>query len=246
MKNLSQAESEASDKQKQLSEILLNGQNYCKSEQQIKDLLKEKIEGLQAGKSIRNMIKNNPTEVLTMFLNYSKRLAVYFPESADYFTAAPFDTSSQKMVYKSSFIGELINSIIQVHPDLLLPEIEYAIHSRLPAYKYHTSPKIQDIVAFVKDYHDRQRMDWIDEALHNKDQELNKPYANDVAEILKKSLADAQEYWDGVAKEAEKQRQEQIAINAERVRRRMASDIERGEIQKAFVMFSDEENDTES
>jgi hypothetical protein len=123
---------------------------------------------------LANAAKNQPKVFLSQFVSVGKLLGVYFPENSDYFLSV-------------GFIEAFSSAVLNHYGDITLPEITYAIEKGMPTYKFHTAPRIPDLISMLA-VHYRQRIEWAEEAHNERKKEHLLPYHPKVAEIMKSAI----------------------------------------------------------
>ena len=166
--------------------MLTSGKDYWTSREAIKSLVHAIVRGdMPELISIKRAINENPAKCLKAGVGIAKRLGTYWPELADYYTKLPISKEFIAQKNEPSFVTELIIAVATVHPNLLVEELEHALHSGLPEYKYHTGPKIPDLIAMVKEYY-KLRVQWFEDAHHSQKVQLDQ-YDLSVIEAFKRA-----------------------------------------------------------
>lgn len=115
-----------------------------------------------------------------MILRVGAYLGVYYPDKIDYYTS-------------EGFVMVMEDAIKAQFPNLMVGEVEHAIKAGMQSYKYHTFPKINDLLDLVREYV-KERIEWSEEVLHNEKEsfKLNGVHES-VLEIFKRAQREAAE-----------------------------------------------------
>jgi hypothetical protein len=152
--------------------------------------------------SIRKAYRDSPKKLLKeVFLKIAKRLSVYYPDHADYYTGPDF------MLLFASEVQEQF-------PNLMPEEVFHAIARGLRSNKQYGWPKLNDFMLMIKEYSET-RAAWIEDYEKNKIVNLNTIHPS-VLKVFKAAIAEVQE--EEKAKEAERQKERDKALREEQKR----------------------------
>lgn len=174
-----------------LSKALMRGRAYWTSKEEIKKVLIEHLENRHL-MPIGMAVRKDPKKVLSEVFEFMQKLAVHYPEEANRFLQTPINTDTMTPIEQPFFIGEVVQGICALHSDLLVEEVGHALHSGMLTYKYHTAPKVNDLIAMMGGYREH-RLNWIEEHYNNRKKEMLVSPADNVIEALKKAQKEAAE-----------------------------------------------------
>lgn len=130
--------------------------------------------------AFRTSVQKAPMLVSKKMLSLMAHVSIYYPESAGTYTSL-------------EFIGTFVKGVSANHPELLVEEVEHAIHTGMMKYKFHTAPRLNDLFDMIREYVVEKRLEWVEAAKHNEKLMHAAPYHEKVTDAMKEAIKEATE-----------------------------------------------------
>lgn len=170
------------------SVIERHGKNFYTDKKAMRQVVQSNCLAESKLPTIRYLTAQEPKELIRRILKALEVVFTYYPDDEAYYTSLPF---------VQTFIGALKSK----HPNITPEDIDYALWHGMIDYKYHTSPKLNDLIHMVNHYIQTERTQWIEDAHHDNKFRMNEIHPN-VIEVIKKAT-------DEGLKELEQEKEEQ-------------------------------------